>query len=249
MVFEASEFVFQSPPQIKWARRILIKPCASYPLPHPVTTSRETLEVVISSIRQVSDADIIFLEGNPQGEVMRPIYQSLGYDFPRVLSLDVKDCVFVEIENPLARPFALATFWLPNIVLYCDYLISIAPLKVFKNQGSFSIGNLLGLLPLSKYREEIEQGWGSLHSPGIHRVIADLYFTLPFDLGIIDARKKFISANDPTHGEVEDFNKIFVGDPYEIDCEASENMGLTTEYLRLIEMAKAHLERKDAEQF
>ena len=248
MVFEGSQFVFQPPPPIKWARRVLIKPCASYPLPHPITTSRETLEVVISGIRQVSDADIIFLEGNPQGKAMRPIYQSLSYDFPRVLSLDVKDCVLVEIENPLIHPFALPTFWLPNIVLYCDYLISIAPLKIFKDQGIFTIGNLISLLPLSKYQEEIEHSWGSLYSPEIHRVIADLYFALPFDLGIIDARKKFIGSNDPTRGEVEDFNKIFIGEPYEVDWEASEALGLATEYVRLIGMAKGQLEKKNAEQ-
>ncbi len=241
MIFNASEFVFQPPPQVARARRILIKPSAGYPLPHPVTTSRETLEKVIWGIRQVSEADIIFLEGSPHRESMQSIYHALGYDFPRVIALDVKDCVLVEVENPLTHPFAMSTFWLPNIVLYCDYLISIAPAKVFDRQGSFSIKNLLGLLPVSKYQGEAEYGCGSLYSLGIGRVTADLYFTLPFDLGIIDAGKKFIGIDDPTKGQIEDYGKIFSGDPYEVDREASQAMGLVTDYLQLIGIGKAQL--------
>ncbi len=246
MIFDAVEFTFTPLPQVKWARRILIKPCASYPLPHPITTSRETLEAVISGIRKVSEADIVLLEGSPHQEPMRSIYQALGYDFPRVITLDVKDSILVEVENPLTRPFALPTFWLPNVLLTCDYLITIAPLKIFAKQGSFSIKNLLGLLPISRYQGEAEYGWGALYELGMERVIADLYFTLPFDLGIVDARKKFLGATDPIKGEVEDYGKIFVGEPYEVDCEASRAVGLVTEYLQLIEIGKAQLANKQS---
>ena len=241
MIFEASDFVFEPPPQVRWARRILIKPYAGYPLPYPITTSQESLEAVISGIRRVSEADIIFLEGSPHQESMCSIYRALGYDFPRVLTLDVKDCVLVEVENPLIRPFALPTFWLPNVLLYCDYLITITPFKVFAKQGSFSIKNLLSLLPVSKYQGEEEANWGALYSLGIDKVIADLYFTLPFDLGIIDARKKFFGTAEPNQGKAEDYGKIFVGEPYEVDCEASQSIGLVTEYLQLIEIAKTQL--------
>jgi hypothetical protein len=238
LIFEGSEFTFELPPQVAWARRVLIKPCAGYPLPYPVTTSRETLEAVISGIRQVSDADVVLLEGSPYGKSMRSLYRALGYDFPRVVALGVEDCALVEVENPLAHPFALATFWLPNVLLYCDYLISVSPFKVCGNQGCFSIKNLLSLLPLSKYQGEAEHGWGALYSLGIQKVVADLYFTLPFDLGIIDARKKFFSDGSLTQGRVEDYNKIFVGELYEVDSKASQMMGLETEYLRLIGLAK-----------
>lgn len=85
-------------------------------------------------------------------------------------------------------------------------------------------------------------GWGALHGLGIDRVIADLYFTLPFDLGIIDARHRLISGDDPTRGEVEEYGKVFVGEPFEVDLEASEVAGLQTEYLGLIEEARGELE-------
>ena len=130
MIFKASEFVFEPPPVVSRARRVLIKPSACYPEPYPVTTSRDILAVIIKGIRQVSDADILILEGTPSGESIYPVYQALGYNFPRLLTLDVKDCIWVEVDNPLTKPLAVPTFWVPNVILSSDYLITIAPLKV-----------------------------------------------------------------------------------------------------------------------
>ena len=86
------------------------------------------------------------------------------------------------------------------------------------------------------------RGWKSLYSLGIDRVIADLYFTLPFDLGIIEASQKFTAQDAPTRGEVENYDKVFVGEPYEVDSEASMEMGLKSGYLNLIREARVGLE-------
>ncbi len=241
MVFEASEFVFKAPSAISRARRVLIKPSASYPVSYPVSTSRDILSVIIRGIRQVSDADILLLEGTPDGSSVYPIYQALGYDFPRVLMLDVKDCIWVEVDNPLPKALVVPTFWVPNVILSSDYLISVAPLKVFKGTGSLSIMNMLTLLPSAKYGDE-QGGWEALYNLGIEQVITDLYFTLPFDLGIIEARQKFDSSDDPLKGEIEDYGKVFVGEPYEVDSEVSKLLGLRTGYLDLIRRAKVDLE-------
>ena len=242
MIFEASDFVFKAPSAISRARRVLIKPSACYPVSYPVTTSRDILSTIIRGIRRVSDADIIILEGTLGGEPIYPIYQALGYNFPRVLMLDVKDCIWVEVDNPLPKPLAVSTFWVPNVILSSDYLITVAPLRVFKGRGDFSIMNLLTVLPSSKYGGEALGGWEALYSLGIDKVVADLYFTLPFDLGIIEARQKFIGWDDPTRGEVEEYGKVFIGEPYEVDCEASEALGLKKEYLDLIKVAKVAFE-------
>lgn len=242
MIFDAARFAFKAPSVISRARRILIKPGAGYPAPYPVTTSPNLLTTLIAGIRKISDADILILEGTPGGGPVQPIYQTLGYHFPRVLLLDVKDCTWVEVDNPLPKPLAVPTFWVPNVILSCDYLITVAPLKIFDGRGSLSIMNLLSLLPSSKYHDETPGGWGTLYSLGIDRVIADLYFTLPFELGIIEARQKFLSTGDPVQGEVEEYGKIFIGEPYEVDREVSETLGLNTEYLDLIKSAKVELE-------
>lgn len=242
MIFEASDFVFKVPSVVVRARRVLIKPNASYPLPYPVTTSAEMLAAIISSIRRVSDADILLLEGTPGGVPTRPIYQALGYNFPRVLTLDVKDCIFVEVDNPLPKPFAVPTFWVPNVILSSDYLITVAPLKTYNGTGSFSIMNLLSLLPSSKYHGDTSVGWQNLYSLGIDKVLADLYFTLPFDLGIVEARQKFSVSKDPGEGEVEQYDKIFIGEPFEADCEVADELGLKVGYLDLIKSAKVELQ-------
>ncbi len=242
MIFEASDFIFKVPPVVSRARRVLIKPSASYPLPYPVTTSADMLAAIIASIRRVSDADILLLEGIPGGVPTRPIYQALGYNFPRVLTLDVKDCIFVEVDNPLPKPFAIPTFWVPNVILSSDYLITVSPLKTYNGTGSFTIMNLLSLLPSIKYQGETLGGWESLYSLGIDKVLADLYFTLPFDLGIVEARQKFAVREDPTEGEVEEYDKVFIGEPYEVDREVAEALGLKVGYLDLIKMAKVELE-------
>jgi uncharacterized protein (DUF362 family) len=242
LIFDTSDFVFKVPSVVARARRVLIKPAASYPLPYPVSTSAEMLAAIISSIRRVSDADIILLEGTPGGVPTRPIYHALGYNFPRVLTLDVKDCIFVEVDNPLPKPFAVPTFWVPNVILSSDYLITVAPLKTYNGSGSFTIPNLLSLLPSSKYRGETLGGWESLYSLGIEKVLADLYFTLPFDLGIVEARQKFAVREEPSEGEVEDYDKIFIGEPYDADREVAEALGLKIGYLDLIRSAKVELQ-------
>ena len=238
MIFEASEFVFNAPAVVSRARRVLIKPTAYYSIAYPVTTSRDILSAIIDGIRRVSDADIIILEGIPGGEPVYPTYQALGYNFPRVLMLDVKDCIWVEVDNPLPKPLAVPTFWIPNVILSSDYLISVAPLRILKGKANLSIMNLLTLLPGSKHGGGAPGGWEALYGLGIDRVITDLYFTLPFDLGIIEARQKFSSWDDPVHGEVEECGKVFMGDPYHVDREATEALGLRTDYLDLIKVAE-----------
>jgi len=240
--FDASDFYFKPPSVISRARRVLIKPNARCTEPYPAATSPEMLALIIKGIRQISDADILLLDGTPDGSPVYPLYQSLGYDFPRMLTLDVKDCIWVEVDNPLPKPLAVPTFWVPNVVLSSDYLISVTPLKEVGGMGYLTIMNLLSLLPGSKYGDGSRGGWEELYNLGIEKVLADLYFTLPFDLGIIEGRQKLISRSEQAEGEVEECGYVFVGEPYQVDLEASSFAGIKTGYLDLIEEAEPGLE-------
>lgn len=242
MIFDSSEFVFKPAPELSRARRILIKPCASYPVPYPVTTSPEILTTIIEGIREISDADILILEGTPDGSPVYPIYQAIGYNFPRVLMLDVKDSIWVEVDNPLPKPYIVPTFWVPNVILSSDYLISVAPLRIIEGRPSLSIMNLLTALPPSKYTNGATSGWDALNILGLDKVIADLYFTLPFDVGIIEARQKFTGDTASGRGKVEEFGKVFVGEPFEVDSQVTEELGLKPEYLDLIKAARSGFE-------
>lgn len=241
MIFEAEEFVFEPPKEIAFARRVLIKPSASFAEPHPLTTSRETLAKVVQGIKKISPADIILLEKGAGPDSIHTIYRSLGFDFEHTILLDVNQCIPVAIENPLPKPFALSTFWLPNVILSCDYLISIAPFKVVGGKGDFSIKNLMGLIPSEKFQYDMGDLTDVEAEFGIDSTVADLYFTLPFDLGIVDGRKKYIGDGDPEKGYIEDYGKIFIGTPYEADLEASRAADVETEYLNLIGKANAEL--------
>ena len=242
MIVKDSDFVFTPPPQLSWARRVLIKPCAGYPLPYPVSTSPKLLSTIIRGIRKVSNADILIADGTLSGESIYPIYQALGYDFHHVLMLDIRDSIFIEVQNPLSHFHAVESFWVPNVVLRSDFLISVTPFKICDSSSHFSVANLLSLLPVSKYQKGNSGGWGTLYELGIEKVLADLYFTLPFDLGIIEARQKFFYADDPTKGEVEDYGKILAGEPHDIDLEASQIAGVECEHLSLINEGRVQLE-------
>jgi uncharacterized protein (DUF362 family) len=239
LIFEASRFEFTPPAAVTRARRVLIKPCASTPLPYPVSTSSKILSVIIDGIRKVSDADIVILESTATGTPVLANYQALKYNFPRVLMLDVKDSIWVEVENPLTKPLIIPTFWIPNVILSSDYLISISPLKVIDGRPELTLTNLLSLVPASKYTTH--ERYDMLYSLGIDKVIADLYFTLPFDLGIVEARHIYNGTGE-AGGKVEEYGKIFVGEPSQVDSEATELLNLKAEYLDLIKTARVGLE-------
>jgi hypothetical protein len=73
-------------------------------------------------------------------------------------------------------------------------------------------------------------------------VFADLYFTLPFDLAIIDGRKRFMGSDHSGKGKADNLGKMFEGEPYEIDREATLISGLDTQYLDVIKLGKAELD-------
>jgi uncharacterized protein (DUF362 family) len=239
---EASKFNFEAPAIVSRARRVLIQPNAGYTAGYPVTTSREMIASIIEGVREISDADIILLGSTPDGSSILPIYNSLGYDFPRVLTLDVKDCIPVEVDNPLPKPLAIPTFWVPNVVLSSDYLISTTPLKISGGRSNLSIMNLLSILPRAKYSESTGRGWSILHELGIDKVLAELYFTLRFDMGIIEARQKFVTSKDHLKGVTEHKGRIYYGEPYQLDSEVAQDLELEVGYLKLIEDAKQELE-------
>jgi len=241
-ILDESGFVFTPPPQLSWARRVLIKPCAGTSLVYPVTTSAQVLGAVIKGIRRVSNADILIADGTPTGESIYPIYQALGYNFHHVLMLDIRDSIFVEVENPLTQFYAVESFWVPNVVLRSDCLISVSPFAVCGDSGRFSIANLLSLLPVNKYKKGKSTGWRALYDLGIEKVLADLYFTLPFDMGVVEARHKLFYTDDPAEGRTEHYGKILVGEPHAIDLEASQIAGVGTEHLKLINKGRVQME-------
>jgi len=241
-VVDAASFQFVPPPQLAWAQRILIKPYASTGLPYPVSTSPWLISAIINGVRKVTDAEVLIADGSPSGDSMYPAFDNLHYQFNRSLLLDVKDSIFLEMENPLLEFFASGTFHVPNLVLRSDFLISVAPYHVRSGSGRFSIANLLGLLPLNSKRTGGTPEYQGLKGLELERVLADLYFTLPFDMGIVEARQRWEYGDDPATGQATEFGKILVGDPFEVDVLAARLYGTMPEHLNLIEQGKRILD-------
>jgi len=235
IIADLEGFMFRPPQVLRKCKRVLIKPNAAYPKLHPVTTSIETLQIIIDGIRQTSQAEIIILEGTVSSQSAEEIFTKLGYQKLGVELLDVDQCDYMRMVNPLEEPYVLKEIYVPQIISTCDYKISVSPFKLQTNLSSLTIKNLLGLLPRSKYRAKNPIARGKLHIWGIHKCIADVFFTLDFDLGIIDGRRKFISQRGPAVGKSEDFGKILVGDLLTVDKEALRLSGLQAKYIRLIE--------------
>jgi hypothetical protein len=156
--------------------------------------------------------------------------------------LDIRDSIFIEVQNPLDEFHAVESFWVPNVVLRSDFLISVPPFKVSARCGQFSVANLLSLLPVSKYKKGRSGGWGRLYDLGIEKVLADLYFTLPFDLGIIEASQRYSYKDDPQKGKAEDYGKILIGEPHEVDLKASQIAGVACQHLKLISQGRVQLD-------
>ncbi|MSQ27643.1 MAG: DUF362 domain-containing protein [Dehalococcoidia bacterium] len=238
----SAEFTYEPASEVSRARRVLIKPSAPFPLPYPVSTNKDILAAIIRGVRRISEADIILLEGPSEEEHTRTIFRALGYDFPRVLSLDVRDCTLVEVENPLPKPYAMGNFWVPNVLLSCDYLMSVTPCTILSGRGALSVPNLLGLLPKSKYGQEFNRSRPATGRIDVQGAIADLYFTVPFDLGIVDAKVRFDANGLGTEGTEDQAGTVFSGEPYDVDLETAETLGIDAPYLRLIANARVELE-------
>lgn len=233
MILDAQGFQFCAPGQVGRARRVLIKPDTSRPRAHPMSPSYETLAAIVDGIRRAGDADIYLLDSG-EGQSAPDVFKQLGYDFPRVIAVDVRDCVLVEVENPLPKPFALQTIWLPNLLLSCDYLISVATYRVDPGAPGFTLRNLVSLLLGSKYRGESGIPRETIERLGIENIVADLYFTIPFDLGIVDARERAIFSSDAVKPVVDRLDRVYVGDVLELDTQLAQESGIDLPHLHLI---------------
>jgi len=133
----------------------------------------------------------------------------------------------------------MPTFWLPNVVHSCDCLLTIAPFRSFNDRWGGCIENLLSLLPVEKYRAEELTGGNILLDLGIEKVLTDLYFTLPFDIGIVELKSRADLTEEEKIHEMR--NRVIVGEPHEVDNEAARILGINVEHLRTIKMTRVDL--------
>jgi len=239
---DSAKFEFVAPSSLARARRVVICPTVVDSGKYPLSTSRELLNNIIGGIRKVSKADIVLLASSHSNKNIQEVFTGLKYDFNRVLVMDVADSLCVEVENPLPKPFAIPTFWVPSVILSSDYLITTIPLKSRRKKAMMATSSLLSVLPPSKYIDRKTGDWKNFNELGMDKVLADLYFTLPFDVAIIEATRHYIYRNDGGLGRSEELGKIYYGEPAEVDAEVSADMGFKTTYLDLVADSRRNME-------
>ena len=243
MILDSATFTFEPPVSLSRARRVLIKPFASSGNPYPHSVSAGLLKKIIDGIRSVSDADIMILEGSMCDKSMAQIYKDLKYTFPRIILKDVKDVTLVEVDNPLLKPLLMPTFQIPNIILSSDYLISVVPLRVIGGQGYLTISNMMSLVCGTKQNADSSLDWEQLLVHEKAKILTDLYYTIPsFDLGIVEATEKLVCKNESSKGESTHYGRIFMGEPFQVDREVVQTLGIKSDYLKQIEESRADLD-------
>jgi len=228
---DSAKYEYKAPDSLTRARRVVIVPTVVDGCKYPLSTSRELLANIIAGIRKISRADIVILGSSQNDKTVQEIFAGLKYDFGRVLIMDTNETLCVEVENPLTKPFALSTFWIPSVILSSDYLMTTTPLKSRRKRASMAAASLLSVLPASKYIDKKSGDWKYFNELGLDKVIADLYFTLPFDIAIVEATRHYICRNDGGIGRSEEYGKIYYGELAEVDAEISMDLGFRTPYL------------------
>ena len=131
--------------------------------------------------------------------------------------------------------FIYESFFLNHILEEVDAFISVAKMKCHFNCGvTHSMKNLIGLVPVSRYRLSEDHWWRSaLHGPGdeskarLPRVILDLNRVRPIHLALIDGIKTAEGGEVPrgTFAPVAPGVLIAGKDPVATDAVATAAMG------------------------
>ena len=138
-------------------------------------------------------------------------------------------------EIRLVQPFStLSTLYLPQTVLGCDLLVSLAKMKTHHWTGAtLSMKNLFGVVPGGVY------GWpkNPLHWAGIDECVADLHYLFPRQFCLVDGIEG-MEGNGPIMGTSKAAGVIVAGaHAPSVDATCCRIMQIDPEkigYLRLV---------------
>lgn len=182
---------------------VLIKISINSPNPYPATTSREMLESVLRSLRDLGVKKICV--GDCSGLVHLPtrkVIRKKGFDFlkkygARVSVFDYGGWVSIPVNGIYFKNIILSK----SIYKY-DKIINISNLKSHWRAGfTFSTKSLVGFMHPRQRR--------ALHRDHLEERIAELSLAVSPDINIIDGRKIFIEGG-PDEGRVAVADTIFV---------------------------------------
>ncbi|GMU21325.1 MAG: hypothetical protein AMXMBFR13_14180 [Phycisphaerae bacterium] len=154
-------------------------PWSTYP-ENGITTDARVVASVVALCKEAGAGSVTIAEGSasgwpwPNGDLSRNItwsaYQACGYDTngdrwfdydPTVALFDLNDSGGLNVKDPakvtevtLGDPCLRRKYWVPNILLNCDVLISVPALKNHGNGSvTISLKNRIGCAPSDIYHD------------------------------------------------------------------------------------------------
>ena len=219
-------------------KRVVVKPnLVEFSAAAPINTHPAVVRAVVDELNARGAARVTIAEGPGHRRPTLDMAEAAGYFhfFPGLdahfVDLNLDDVTRVPLRSPHSP---LRELYLPNTVLECDLLVSVAKMKTHHWVGAtLSMKNLFGLVPGSVY------GWPKniLHWSGIHECIADLHTLFPKQFAIVDGIEG-MEGNGPILGQPKSMGLLVAGrDAVSVDATCCRLMGIDPTRLKYLRLA------------
>jgi uncharacterized protein (DUF362 family) len=220
-------------------KRIVLKPnLVEYDANTVINTHPMIVHAVFEAFRKLGAGDVRIAEGPGHRRDTLDLADAAGY-FSTVAKfedsftdLNTDAVVKRRIPDPVSK---LDSLYLPQTVLDCDLLVSVAKMKTHHWAGAtLSMKNLFGLVPGAVY------GWPKnvLHWAGIPESIVDLHHLFPKQFAIVDGIMG-MEGNGPIQGTPKYAGVLVAGrDPAGVDATCCRVMGIDPKQIQYLQLAR-----------
>jgi len=192
-------------------KNVLLKPNLVEFNPNaPINTHPAFVAAAAEAFHSLGASEVRIAEGPGHRRMTFDMASAAGYfaAIPR-FERNFTDLNLDEVHRiQLANPFStLSHLYLPETVLRCDLLVSLAKMKTHHWTGAtLSMKNLFGVVPGSVY------GWPKnvLHWAGIDQCIADLHYLFPRQFSLVDGIEG-MEGNGPILGSAKRAEVVVAG--------------------------------------
>jgi uncharacterized protein (DUF362 family) len=208
-------------------KRVLLKPnLVEFAADKPINTHPHFVAAVMEAFQALGAADVRIGEGPGHRRMTLDLADAAGY-FTAIRQFENR---FTDLNLDAVRRVGvsggfskLKELFLPESVLGCDLLVSVAKMKTHHWAGAtLSMKNLFGIVPGGVY------GWPKnvLHWAGIHESIADINALLPKQFCLVDGIEA-MEGNGPILGTRKNAGVFVAGaHPPSVDATCCQIMGL-----------------------
>ncbi len=220
-------------------KRVVLKPnLVEYDATTAINTHPLIVHAAWEAFRKLGAATVHIAEGPGHRRGTLDLAHAAGYfdTVPRFednfTDLNTDTVAKRAIPNPVSQ---LNGLYLPQTVLDCDLLVSIAKMKTHHWAGAtLSMKNLFGVVPGAVY------GWPKnvLHWAGIPESIVDLHHLFPRQFAIVDGVIG-MEGNGPIQGTPKHAGVLVAGpDPVAVDATCCRIMSLDPGKIAYLQIAR-----------